>query len=176
MNKKESDISTALIIVIVIFILIIYLASLGLINPTEASKIPEEFKDTKEEAKRKHKRLSEHIKKHEALKIKLYKKFKWIYFFVRLGLLAIWFAMLSIFLFNGFINNLGDALSYSEASILILVALNFLTFGTITNLNNYIDLIKTKTENLVFGKYISIEVKVQLHKEQLALLEKEIKD
>lgn len=136
----------------IIVLLILFVASLGKFNPSDIGKIPVEYKDEKEFAKRKHKRLSELIAKQETLKIKLDKKFKQIYFSVRIGMVLLWLGVLSIFYLLGVINNLSDALNYSEASILILFALNFITFGTITDLKFFVAIIKIKTENWVYGK------------------------
>ena len=78
MSKSKNDIPVALIVIIVIVILIIYLASLGSINPSNLG-FPQEYKDDKAEAKRRHKKLTEHIAKQEALKEKLDKIFKRIF-------------------------------------------------------------------------------------------------
>lgn len=175
MSKRESNIPTIIIVIVIIVLLLLFITSLGKFNPSNIGKIPDEYKDSKEEAKRKHKKLSELIAKQEALNIKLNKKFKQIYFFVRIGMVLLWFGLLSLFYFFGVINNLGDVLNYSEASILILLILNFITFGTITDLKNFIDIIKIKTENWVYGKYAGIENKIETNKEQLTLLEREIR-
>ena len=175
MSRNKSSIPTILIVIIVIIILLLFVASLGTIDPGSISKIPDEYKDTKEEAKRRHKKLGELIEKQTALKIKLDKKFKRIYFFVRLGLVLLWFGILSIFYFFDQIKNVGDVLNFSQASILILLVLNFLTFGTITNLKNFIDIIKTETENWIYGKYITIEQRIEINKKELSVLEEEIK-
>jgi hypothetical protein len=174
MRKNKFEIPTIVIVLIILFVLILFIASLGYLSPKEIGKLPNEFKDTKEEAKRKHKRLAEHIEKQEVLKEKLDRKFKRTYFLVRLGLMILWFAVLSVFCFLGFINNLGDVLNCSETSILILIVLNFLTFGTITNLKNYIDLIKTKTENWIFGKYVTINDKIEANKIELNKLSSDL--
>jgi hypothetical protein len=174
MRKKNSDIATFLIVLLVIVVIIIFVVSLGSVNPSDIGKIPQAFKDSKEEAKRRHQKLVELIKKQEALKIKLNKKFKRIYFFVRVGLVILWLTALYICYFLGLIKTLGDALNYSEASILILIVFNFLTFGTLTNLENYLHLVKTKTENWIYGKYLTIENKIETNKSELTVLAKKI--
>lgn len=174
MSERKSGIPTFVIVIIVIILLLLFLSSLGTIDPADLSKFPDEYKDSKEDAKRKHKRLKDFIDRQEALKIKLERKFKRTYFFIRLGLVLLWFSVLAIFYFCNQIKNVGDILNFSQISILILLVLNFLTFGTITNLKNFIDIIKTETENWIYGKYISIEQQIELKKNELALLEKEI--
>lgn len=174
-RRKNNDLHILIIIIVVIIILVLFVATLGSIGPGSIVKIAEEYKDSKEEAKRRHKRLEDHIKNQEALKVKLAKIFKRVYFGVRIGLVSIWFGIMSILIAVGLIKDLSDFLNYSEASILVFVVLNFITFGTITNLKNFIDLIKTKTENLIYGKYIVIDIKIDEHKEELKKLEEEIK-
>lgn len=178
MNKKDNTIPTwaiALIIVVVIVIIIIYVVSLGNVNAGKITRVPEEFKDSKEETKRKHDRLKAHIEKQEGLKIKLDKKFIRIYFSIRLVFVLLWFALIIVLWSVGLVNNIGDALNYSEALILLLITLNFLTFGTITKLESFIDLIKTRTENWVFGKYLNLEDKIEIFKVEIENLEMVIK-
>lgn len=174
MNQNKSSPPSGWVVIIIIIILIIFLVSLGSIGSNNIVSLPVEFKDTKEEAKRKHKRLLLHIEKQLALKERLAKKFKRIYFCVRLGLVIIWSSLLSVFYFVGLVHSLSDALNYSEASILFIFVLNFLTFGTITNLKNYLDLIKTKTENWVYGKYVDLDIKIEMNKNELANLNSQI--
>lgn len=174
MKKKNSDTTTIFIVFLVIAIIIIFVASLGSINPSDIGKVPQAFKDSKEEAKKRHKRLVELLEKQEALKTKLNKRFIRIYFFVRVGLIMIWFAVLYAFYFLGFIQNLGDFLNYSEASILTLIAFNFLTFGTLTDLENYLTLMRTKIENWIYGKHITIGDKIESNKSELTELTKQI--
>lgn len=174
-KRKNNDLYILIIIIVIIIILVLFVFTLGNVGPGSIRKIADEYKDSKEEAKRKHKRLEEHIKNQIALKLKLDRIFKRVYFGVRVGLVLIWFGIMSIFVVFGLIKDLSDFLNYSEASILILIVMNFVTFGTITNLKNFIDLIKTKTENLIYGKYIKIDYKIEGNKEELRKLEDEIR-
>lgn len=174
-RSKNNDLYIIIIVFVVIIILVLFVATLGSVEPGSIVKIAEEYKESKEEAKRRHKRLEEHLKNQEALKVKLKKIFKRVYFGVRIGLVLIWFGLMSILIAVGLIKDLSDFLNYSEASILTFVVMNFITFGTITNLKNFIDLIKTKTENLIYGKYIVIDAKIEGNKSELKRLEEEIK-
>jgi hypothetical protein len=71
------------------------------------------------------------------------------------------------------INNLEDILNYSEAAILVWIALNFLTFGNLSKLNSFIDLVKMKLENLIWGKYVNIDEAIENDKSKLTLAKKE---
>jgi len=174
MKKEKADLSTAIIVLLIIFILILFVVSLGSVSSSNLTILPEELKDSKEEAKRRHKRLLTLIEKQEALKIKLDKKFKQIYFFVRLGFILLWVFILYSFQQFGLIKNLGDILNYSQLSIIIIAGLNFLTFGSITNLKTFLDYIKTITQNLVYKKYLSLNQKIKLNKFELTTLEEKL--
>lgn len=171
MDRKISNIW---IVLVIILIIVIFILSFGKISSDEIKIIPNEFKDSKEEAKRKHERLLGIIEKKEDLKLRLDKKFKQVYFFVRIGLVTLWLLLLLPFYINGFIKNLNDLLSFSEACILIIIIVNFITFGTITNLKNYLRVIKNKTENWVYGKYINIDKAIIADKNNLAALTQEM--
>lgn len=174
MSKKDNNIPIWAIVIIVITIIIVFVLSLGTINAGNVGKIPKEFKDTKEEARRKHDRLKGLIDKQENLRMRLERRFRVIYFSVRLGFVFIWFALLTGLYFLGLLKNLGDALNYSEVLILILITLNFLTFGTITKLETFVEVLKIRIENWVYGKYVNINDKIELNKSELNKLIQEI--
>jgi hypothetical protein len=174
MKKTKKYTNDILIVILIVILLVVFVLSFGNLDGDEFN-IPKEFKDDKASAKSRHKKLTALIDKQEQLKQKLDKKFKRIYFGVRIVLVLLWVGvMFSLYLFN-LITNLEDFLNYSEISILIIVTFNFLTFGTITNVKNYISFLKTKTENWVYGKYINLEIKINENKTELKKLEKEIK-
>ena len=154
---------------IIILIFLIILLVLGL-NPIKA----EEYTESREDAIRRHKKLTDLIAKKEALKIKLEKLFKRIYFFVRLIMIMFWFAALYVLYKIGLIKELGDALNYSEAFILVIVAIYFIIFGNISSLENFLENIKRKTENWVYGKHITLEERLEINKKELVVLEKKI--
>ena len=66
-------------------------------------------------------------------------------------------------------------MNYSEAGILIWLVLNFLTFGTISNLQDFISLIRTQLENWIWGKYIHLDSQIENHRLELNKLETKIK-
>lgn len=177
MEEKKDKLPVSLIVIIVIVIIIVFIVfiiSLGNVGANNSQKLPDECKDTKAQARQRHAKLKILIERQVALKIKLDKTFVRIYFAVRTGLVIIWFGILFTFYYFGLVNNLGDFLNYSEASILTLIVLNFLTFGNVTNLKNYINLIKIKTENFIYGKYIDIHKKIELNKDEEERLRKEL--
>ena len=166
-SRKKEDHSFEIIaaVFIIIILLIIFLVTFGKIDGDDL-KPPEEFKEDKEKAKKRNVKLRALIEKKWELQKKLDRKFRYIFFFVRVGLLSIWAAVIYGFYYLGLIQNLGDFLNYSHASILALVTLNFLTFGTLTNLNNYLDLIKMRTRNWVYGKYVNLKESIDENQEE----------
>lgn len=175
MSKANNNISEkAIIVILIIILIIVFVISLGKLDVGKTQFVPDEFQDNKEDAKRKHKRLSELLAKQEQLKIKLTKTFKRMYFAVRLLFVLLWGGVLfALYKFN-LIEDLGDVLNYSEAGILICLILNFLTFGTISNLHNFVNLIRTKLENWIWGEYIHLDNKIENHKSELKELENKI--
>jgi hypothetical protein len=178
-KNKEKDLEHKYLIllvtvIVILFVLIIYVATLGRVSSSEINPLPEEFKDANEIARLRHARLQTLIEKREALKLKLQNRFRWIYFSVRSSLVAGWLGILHGLFANNLIDNLGDVLNYSEAGILLLLIAHFLTFGSISNLNSYIDLIKLKTENYVYGRYLNIDEKIVTNKIELAQIDNEL--
>ncbi len=171
MPKKNSTIWFWIILFIIVFV-VVYVTSLGKVDISKANtrpniKSPDEFKDNKEQAIIRHDRLKGLIDKKEELKSKLTKRFKLIYFFVRLGFISIWASYILLFIYFGKITDLESVLNYSEAAILGWLALNFMTFGKLSNLNNFINLIKVKLENWIWGKYLNIDETIELNKKVL---------
>ncbi len=168
MNKKNKipNLNTALIIFLIIALVVIFVISFGQVG-SEDIKTPKEFKEDKPRAQIRYRRLSILIEKKNELKSKLDKKFLWMFFMVRFGLVSLWGIMMYLFFVIGWITDLEDFLIYSEASLLVIFTFNFLTFGNLTNLNNYIDLIKTRTKNWAYGKYLGLKEDInQLEVEQ----------
>lgn len=174
MNRKEDDVAIWILVLLLVLFIVIYVASLGTLNAGKVYIFPVEFKDSKEEVKRKHKRLKELLDKQLELKARLEMRFKRIYFFVRLFFILMWATVIFMLSAFGVVSNIGDALNYSEAIILVMIALYFLIFGSISSLENFIDLIKKRVENMVCGKYIKISEKIELNITELDKLTKEI--
>jgi len=162
-----------LIVLFVIVFIAIFIITLGNVKVGNQST-PNEFKDNKEQAQRRHGKLKLLIEKQEALKVKLEKRFKRIYFIIRLGFIVVWGAYIYICVLLGHVNNLEDALNYSEAVILVWIALNFLTFGNLSNLNAFIDLIKMRLQNWVWGKYVKLESIIDINKREITVLEEKV--
>ena len=175
MNKKSNPVNIIIIVIIIVFVIVFFVVTLGQIETASLNVLPAEFKDNSAASKSRHKRLLELIQKKEGLKSKLDKRFRITFFAVRIVLVALWFSVLFTFYKLDLIKDLEDVLNYSQASLFLLFILNFITFGTITELKNFIDVIKTKSENWVYGKYINLNDKIALDKEKAALLVKEIK-
>mgnify|MGYP000479888776 CR=1 FL=1 len=173
-NKKRTPTWVWLVIVVfVILLIIIYIGSLGKFNISNV-RAPKEFKDNKEQAKRRHEKLKTLIEKKEALKYKLTKRFKLIYFAVRFSFVAIWATYIIILIHFDLINSLSDAMDYSNAAILGWITLNFLTFGSLSSLNEFIHIIKMKLESWIWGKYINLDESIVRDKSEKYSLEMKI--
>jgi p-aminobenzoyl-glutamate transporter AbgT len=154
-NKQSSHWWVWLVVVaIVLVVIIIFVASLGTIDVE--SQLPQEFKDSKDEALKKHKALLAELDKKKALKEKLTRRFKYSYLTVRIFLVII--CSVSIY-YLGYLlgaQTLSDFLNYYEASIIVLFAMNFIAFGTIANFHDFIQVLRTKVENWVWIKNVNL--------------------
>lgn len=174
MKEKEEDEKTFLIVLVIVLIVIIYIATLGNVNIGNGIKFPSEFKDSNEEAERKHKRLEALVDKQEVLKRRLNTRFKFVYFFVRLVFVGLWVGMIILLSVFRLVSTLSDILDWSEVFLLVLLVVNFLTFGTLTNLENFINILKNKIENWIYGKHVKIDEKIVTNKQELKVIETQI--
>lgn len=81
------------------------------------------------------------------------------------------FNALLFFVFN--IKDLGTILNWNEVLLLILITINFITFGTITDLKNVIGYFRNRIENWVYGKYVNIEEQIVNHIDETKILQEE---
>ncbi|NOU38414.1 MAG: hypothetical protein HOO89_06855 [Ferruginibacter sp.] len=173
-TKKEDDqfLIWVLVILLVILTYLIYTASLGQIDITP-HKDNEPFIDKKRLAEERHKKLLALIEQKKELKEKLAKHFKTSYLFVRILFVAMYlgFNALLFFVFN--IKDLGTILNWNEVLLLILITINFITFGTITDLKNVIGYFRNRIENWVYGKYVNIEEQIVNHIDETKILQEE---
>lgn len=174
MQKKQSTPWWVwlIVVLIVLVVIIIFVASLGTLDIE--NQLPQEFKDSKDEALKKHKALLAELEKKKALKEKLARRFKYSYLTVRISLVII--CSVSIF-FLGYIlgaQTLSDFLNYYEASIIALFAMNFIAFGTIANFHDFIHVLRTKVENWVWSKHINLPIEIDLMTKEIESLNGQI--
>lgn len=175
MATKKDDTNWTLMVLFLLLLLVVYVLSLGKLDVGNNFSAPDEFKDDKEQAKRRHDKLKKLLEKKEALKTKLTKRFKRIYFAVRFSFIALWGVYIFTLFKINWVQNLEDVINYSEAAILIWIALNFLTFGSLSNINNFLGLIKVKLENWIWGKHVNIEENIVEHKAEIVVCQLKIK-
>jgi p-aminobenzoyl-glutamate transporter AbgT len=161
-----------IVVVIVLIVIIVFVASLGTVDVE--NQLPQEFKDSKDEALKKHKALLAELDKKKALKEKLARRFKYSYLTVRILLVII--CSVSIY-YLGYLlgaQTLGDFLNYYEASIIFLFALNFIAFGTIANFHDFIHVLRTKVENWVWSKHINLPKEIDSMTKEIETLNGQI--
>jgi len=169
MTNKVS-LKTIVIIVLVIAIIALFIFSLGQYNPTKISK-PEEFKESREDAKRKHAWYKEIVKNQKKLKDQLDKRFEIIYFGVRFGLVLLWAGIIFALYSLGLIVGVMGIITYTSGLAAFAVVTNFLTSGTYYDLKDFAEEIKVKTENWVYGKYLNLEKKIERKQQEINRLE-----
>lgn len=166
-NERGSNI--LFIIFVIIIFAIIYIASLGNITISEKEKIKEKEKDLSK-LKNRHNKLKEIVEKKEVLNKKLNKRFKLIYFGVRLGFLSLYVGYNFILYFFNLINGLDDFLNYNELALIVISIFSFLTFGTFANLSKFIQDIKMKLEVRTYNKYVDLDEVIKKNKKEMKSL------
>lgn len=127
---------------------------------------PEEFKESKEEAQKKHDALQLQIAEDETLCKKLQKRFNRIYFLARLLFVVLWAGLIFILWKCKLIKDVSTAIDYSQAILIIFLIFNFLTFGSITNLNAFLRSIKNKIENWIWRKNKDLVSQIAMNKQE----------
>ena len=169
-EKKRNYIPYILLAIIVItLIIVIYIVSLGQIDLTAEKKKHKEKVDAKNQLTKlelRHEKLKTLIQKKEILNIKLNKRFKLIYFGVRLALmlLTIAYNFILYFVFN--ITELSSLLKYNSYIVLIVSLFSFIAFGTLVNLKEFTQKIKLWLEVKIYSKYANITKQIETHKEE----------
>lgn len=151
-----------LVILIIVVGVVIYLVSLGSAKVSSNDLLPKEFTDSKKDVLKLHAALNLKLETKILLKDKLAKRFTRVYTVVRIVLIAVWITPLYFLYRFGMITNLGDALNYTEVLLLGLLTTNFITFGSLANLTEFISLVKARVENWVWGKNITLEGEIDL--------------
>ena len=167
MNKKNSN-NNFLIVLVIVIVIIIYVASLGKVDVTleKSNKQNDEEKNNLSKLQARHKKLERLIQKKQELSTKLNKKFKRIYFGVRLVLssLFVGYNLLLYFFFN--ITNLGDLLNWNQFALIIMALFSFITFGSLANVKEFVQNIKMRLELRTYDKYKDIIKQLENHKEE----------
>lgn len=129
--------------------------------------IPEEFTDSENQARKKFKQLKKELVTKEKLKKRLEHQNKRTYLWIRILIIKIWALVITLLIYFKLIQSLEDALNYSEAAILILLAFHFLIFGKLSNLNHFVELTRIRIQNLIYRRHANIEKDIVIIQEQL---------
>lgn len=165
--KKEKDNNILLIITIVIVILI-FIGSFGQVNiAIEKEEKPSNTNESYlNSLQKEYQKLKALIKQKEALNIRLNKKFKRIYFGVRLGLTLVYLGYNALLFFIFKITALGDLLNWNQLAIIIISIFSFIAFGTFANVKEYIHNLKMKLESSVYKKHVNLNDELIIHKQK----------
>ncbi|WP_339810360.1 hypothetical protein [uncultured Imperialibacter sp.] len=172
-TRKEESIpwwGWVLIVFGVVLVILIFVGSLGMFDASTKDILPPEFTDSKEEALKKNVALKEEIDKLTLLKERLDRRFRIVYFFVRIALVIV--TSISIYFESVLLRaqTLEDFLNFYEFSIIILFAMNFIAFGTIANFNDFIHLLKAKIENWVWRRNLDLPKQIKNKETELTKL------
>jgi hypothetical protein len=172
-DEEEKILIWILVIILIILTYIIYTASLGQIDITP-HKDNEPLIDKKRLAEERHRKLLGLIEQKQELKLKLEKRFRYSYLAVRILFVLMYLGFNALLFFFLEITDLGTLLKWSEVLLIIIIIINFITFGTITNLKNVIAYFRNRIENWVYGKYVNIDEQIEKHLGETKILQEEI--
>ncbi len=162
-NKEESssNIDTTAIWSIIILLVIAFFFSLY-------------YKLRKEKIEYRLNKLNKLIQQREIKKAKLDRYFKVAYFVTRL-LLVLSFICIDILLWHfGFIKELKDVNTWNALIITFLITVNFIIFGSLTNLEKMINWIEKVVRRIIYKRNINIGDKIDKSKQEKADAEKEL--
>lgn len=167
MSKQEKN-NTFLLIFVIVIVIIIYVGSFGQVDLT-LEKVSNQNDDEKlnlGKLQSRYNKLRTLIQKKESLNLKLNKKFKRIYFGVRFALASLYLGYNAMLYFVFDITNLGDLLNWNQFALIIIALFSFIAFGTLTNVQDFIDNIKIRLESRTYDKYVDITDQLETHKEE----------
>lgn len=84
---------------------------------------------------------------------------------------GLWIGIIFVLWLFHVVSSLSDILDWSEAILIFVVTINFLTFGNLKKIENYIHIIKIKIENWIYEKYITIEKEIETNKSEIKEIE-----
>ncbi|SHM80459.1 hypothetical protein [Polaribacter sp. KT 15] len=167
MSEQEKN-NTFLLICVIVIIIIIYVGSFGQVDLTleKVSNQNDEEKLNLGKLQSRYNKLKTLIQKKESLNLKLNKKFKRIYFGVRFALASLYLGYNAMLYFVFDITNLGDLLNWNQFALIIIALFSFIAFGTLTNVQDFINNIKMRLESRTYDKYVDITEQLELHKKE----------
>jgi hypothetical protein len=172
MSKEENSFGfwEILIIVLIIIIFIVSFGQMDIALEKESTNKEEKEKDNLTKLQARHKKLKELIKKKEELYLKLNKKFKRIYFGVRFVLASLYVGYNASLYFVFKITNLADLLNWNQFALIVIALFSFIAFGTLANVQDFINNIKMRLESRTYDKYVDITEQLEVHKNEELVL------
>lgn len=171
-KQKQSDFPDyywIILILVVVGFVVYYVFHLGC-----KDLLPEEFKDSNEEALRRHEKLKNELAKKNALKQKIDVRFRHIYLATRVGIVTIFslvvYAVSSWYDFK----SASEYLDLINGLLLVLFVINYVVFGTVANFRSFFSILRTKVENWVWSRYIQLPVEISELTFEVALIESEL--
>lgn len=165
---KRNYTSVVITVIFFIAVLCLFVFTFGQIDIIEKKdKLHTEGKSDKiNRLQNRYQKLKILIERKEELNNKLKKKFKRIYFGVRVLLIVLYigYSVVLYYIFN--ITKLGDLLNWNQLALLVISVFSFIAFGTITNAIEFITKVKMWIESKVYSKHIDIENELDRHKRE----------
>jgi len=152
----------AIAIIAVVALLILSLGKIDWSRKKATSpKKTQTLDDRIESIRIEHAEIEEILADKKKLKEKLARRFKRVYFLVRLVLLIIWALINLGFYLTGIASTLEDFLNVNQVIVIGFIAVAFLYSGGLSSISAGIGYIKNVVENIVYRKYLNLEAEIE---------------
>jgi len=166
---KENKINWPLLILLICIFALLIALSFGKLDVMEELSDRESFEERRLRAEARNRRLKMLIEKKQAVKKKLIRKFKWIYFSLA-STFILFIAVIQFILFLVHSNIIiWDTIFTS--GFLFLYTIYFRKKFSLIELVKFCEI---KIQNKVFGKYVTIDEQIEKHQEEVKDLEQSL--
>lgn len=173
MGEKKFNIWHIVVLLIIVALVIFYIVSWGKID-SERVPGPKEFKEDREEAKRRYNWYKKLLKSKKKLRVHLDRKFRRIHFGVRAGIILLWTGIMYGLFAIGMIVSLTGVVGYTTLITGFIILAIYLTSGTYYDLKEMAEFIKIRTENWIYGKYVDLDERIGSNELKIQKLETSI--
>jgi hypothetical protein len=160
-----------LLVLVVTAGIILFVVTLGKIDLNAGSDEKLSTTEKKRLAKERIKQYEIELAKDQALKQKLDKRVTRIFAGTRVLLVGLWGSVMCVFWNAGFIHNISDFLTYTEATLLAVVTINFITFGSITSVESFIEWVKNRIAIKVYKHNVMLPEVIENKQKEMKELE-----
>jgi uncharacterized membrane protein len=167
---------TVAIILFVILCVVIFIATFGQCNIAEEKSPDESTAQRRERLTHRHNKLKQLVQRKMELKKRLDRVFRWSYFGVRIAFIVLWAFYNYILISIGLVkNDLGTILNLNEATLIGLIVIIYLLYGSVRCVTDFVAYSKKVIESWVYQRYLDIDAQIYVHQVNVKITHAEIK-